>query len=447
MSKKLDLDPGQHSFYGSLRFRVESGNPYVLGRQLYPGFESTQVVYIFNLPLTFISDKHFSLTLYEVPLLLQVKKKYFECASAILEPSFTQILEDVYYSSSFHSVNLRDALKSLLDSILHAGPCSILVSGTKGVGKSLAVTYLLNSILNENEDVILVDIDPGQGLACQFGLIGITYINKSYLVSEFFNDSHELEQKLYIYGSDTPSEDINLFLKIVDEMKKNIPQDKFVVINTFSLTENNILFSILQNTVEKLNPKHFIQIARNGETSLSLSKSCIKIYPDHIQLKKGLSPKERRELRLINYFEFDTTLVSVEPKVVDLTKTFIYTTVSVPEPEILNALNGSIVYLSRINKEVPDGNTAVMILKNAPISCSYGSAIVRAINKDARKLYLITPIDISNLNLIVYAKQTVPSCFYLNTNGSIPCYYTPSSLLKKNPGSSTLFSSYNGSDI
>ena len=115
----------------------------------------------------------------------------------------------------------------------------------------------------------------------------------------------------------------------------------------------------------------------------------------------------------------------------------------VPNPEILNAINGSIVYLSSIDKEVPEGNTSVMILKNVPITCSHGSAIVRAVDKDSRKAYLITPIDISNVNLLVLGEQNVPSCFYVNTDGSVPCYFTPNSLLKKNPGSDTLSSSYN----
>lgn len=421
----MHFNSGFHSFYGLMEITVVSGSPTVLGAELQQGFSDNFFAPIYSLPLTFESQNGFSLKINSLSQdYLAPNEIRFYIPSSVPE-GYQQITRGVYYSTIMKGALFPPPSVRFIDNITKRKPSSILIAGSKGSGKSTFARFAVNRILNSHNQVAFLDLDPGQP---EFNLPGTIslYVVDKYLFGPPEHQTKILDNefnKSVFYGSPSVGDNLDFFMQCVAQVLTNIPNNTYLVINSFGWIKD-LGFDIHQKLIEILKPGATIVVHKSDEKPEEINT---RIFRVEVQPKSGIfsiSPKEHRELRISTYFRRQIGPISYQqPLEIPLNSVrFAILHVPVDPSEILTAVNGSVVALCFDDRKFSRPKTKVSILKEVfPFNCQ-GFGLIRAIDKDNNKLYLLTFLEPTGFNTVLLGPVNTPPNLYLDTPRCNPNY-------------------------
>jgi polynucleotide 5'-hydroxyl-kinase GRC3/NOL9 len=414
--------PGTHSFYGICDVTVVSGTPTFHGAKVSPGSSFFLAAPIYGLPFPCDSSSPFSLRLSPRALddvLPEEQQFYFPSNPP---DGFKELLSGVFYSRIIHGPTYPlKALRSV-DDMAARRPCTVLVSGAKGNGKSTFVRYIVNRLLNSCSSVVLLDLDIGQSEISHPGSISLATIRHIVATApEFHTDAAD---KVCFYGGTSPSEDPGAFKDSVSYMIRRIPPGLFVVINSFGWVEHYGL-ELHRELNEMIQPAMVFVIHRPNEPLPEFAPGIFRVEIAPRPGAVSITPQLHRELRILGLFRRGTESISTrQPIPVPTTAVRIgFARVDVSPREALTAICGSLVALCDDDREFSPPSRKVSLLRNVPPMLCRGFAIVRAVDKEKAILYLITPDDKPiNFNTIVMGRVFLPAALFADSGWTRPNY-------------------------
>ena len=202
-----------------------------------------------------------------------------------------------YNQTKIYGLNsyLEDFIKLYNKKIL---PNKILLSGSKGIGKSTLAYHLINYSLSINED-FSYDVKNFQ----------INSNNKDFkLINNHSNPNFDLKDK----KDDKKNIDINQIRSLIEKLNKSSLNSKprFVLINNIEFLNTNSINALLKTLEEPNDNIYFILINNDKNVLSTLTSRCLsfKISLSHEQSKKIITHLIEDELinlindDLLNYY-------------------------------------------------------------------------------------------------------------------------------------------------
>ncbi len=192
---------------------------------------------------------------------------------------------------------IEDSWKSTVEKILLSK--RIMLLGAIDSGKSTFARYVLSCFIHEGLNVTFVDSDVGQSSIAVPGTIGIKRITK-------LEDINSFADRLFFFGSVTPSASISRFLKVFQEAIKtadsyNIP----VVVDTTGFISGDGKFLKLKK-IEIFKPDLVVGFQRTDEIEEILNEiqvSCIVFKPSIYVKPRNLEERDKyRKRKFQKYF-------------------------------------------------------------------------------------------------------------------------------------------------
>lgn len=160
--------------------------------------------------------------------------------------------------------NTKDTVEAVVNDFKSRRSSRVILAGAKNLGKSTTMRYLVNKLLNETEQVLVLDFDPGQSEFTPAGCVTMNIVRKPLLGPNFTHLQTPYHQ-IYIGGIDVTrclTNYIDGVKKIIecsnnylDKHKNLIP----VVVNTMGFCKN-IGWDIMCYIIKSIKPTDVIQI-------------------------------------------------------------------------------------------------------------------------------------------------------------------------------------------
>ncbi|XP_051156557.1 polynucleotide 5'-hydroxyl-kinase NOL9 [Leptopilina boulardi] len=329
-----------------------------------------------------------------------------------------------------------------------------LIFGGKSVGKSTFSKYLANTILQEMNNVIFVNLDPGQTECTPSGCISLNLIDTPFLGPNFTQLRTPYYQ-IYI-GDINVANCVTRYLEAVKMLVNRLKNDSKisqlpVIINTMGFCKG-IGWDIALCIIRIFQPTNVIQImskkARNNFENYLTKDAAIQqklswtihesdnydelSYKFH-QINSeaeihgngetfNLEPYQKRDLVMLAYLSQITrgkqpikSLKNTIPSINDITPykgplSSLYlslTQTGVPLTHVLAAMNGNIVALCGYDPSAESNNLATHsksenshVLIRTPLTTCYGFGIIRGIDMEQKILYINTPLEFTELKQV-----------------------------------------------
>ena len=409
----LNLNTGLNSFYGIMKFKVNSENIELNGAILKPNVFYDLIAPIYSLPLTLFSQNPFTIDLIPIPQDSLHNEEIHLYFLNFIPDGFQQVSSGIYFSFIFNGVVYPRPCLKFIDTIILSHPTTLFISGEKGIGKSTFSRFLINKILTHYSDVYYLDIDPGQPEFFLPGTISLVHYTEYLFQPPEFNTN--LSHQSLFYGGISPSDNISFFFECLNQLNSTIPKGSYLIINSFGWIED-LGFIIHQDLLKILTPEHVFVLHKADSNPILIRDRSFKVQ---INPRPGLisyKPFSLRDLRLITYItRSNLPISSQQPQIIDLTKCRIgFYCIECPPTECLTVLNGSIVCLCNDDRKFPETNKPINILKTMVPLTSLGYGLVRAICRKSFKLYIYTPLNLSEIhvNTILMGSVLTPEVFY-----------------------------------
>jgi polynucleotide 5'-hydroxyl-kinase GRC3/NOL9 len=302
-----------------------------------------------------------------------------------------------------------------IDSVISRNSRGIIfVGGSIRVGKSTFCRYVMNRILNNHSCVALLDLDVGQPLFSLCGTVSLAIL--SDFVFQPPEHTSNLAQHVVFYGSASPADNVERYLSHVKAIVDQIPEDIFVVVNSFGWVED-LGLRIHHDLMDIIRPTTTILLTKSNETPSPINTRTFKIEVNPRSGVVPLNARRHRCLRLVSYFR--TGLESLDcqqPLEIPLSDVRIaLSCIDVPGSEILTAICGGFVALSWDERTFGTSEAPVSILRDVQPLPVNGFAIVRAVDKRKWRLFLLVPVDDVKFNTLVFGNIPVPGSVYNDT--------------------------------
>ncbi|XP_011314586.1 polynucleotide 5'-hydroxyl-kinase NOL9 [Fopius arisanus] len=337
----------------------------------------------------------------------------------------------------------------------------ILVAGGKSVGKSTTGRYFVNRLLEISKTVLFVDLDLGQAEFTPSGCISVNVVQQPLLGANFTHLRTPYHQ-IYVGGADPTKylmnyiEGVRLLYEFLErcEELEGLP----VVINTMGFCKG-IGWDIMCYVIRMMRPNQVVQItskrAKNNYDQLltceimnrqnptwnvsmeNIPEDSLK-YQLHVMETEAESPSQngeqwniepyqQREIVMLAYLSGILNAKRGErgPKheltsineVVPYEVPFSAVKISLGKPlvpQILSVMNGNIVAMCGIvcqDTESSESREKVgypEVMMRAPPAVCYGFGILRGIDMTKEKLYINTPLSLSELKHVNCLIGSIP---------------------------------------
>ena len=408
--RKLTLEPGLHAFYGAAKLTLHEGSVVFRGARLPLGFTGEFVFPFHALPGTMSVETKAEITLEEIP-----KTHFAECELGYLTgpktpANFEQIFETLFYKSTGVEPDYPAPLIDKINEIIEGEPSKILVSGRGG--KSTFCRFLVNAIISRHGHCFFVDIDPGQPDRTLPELISMRRLD-SFVLGTPEHLTRVDREKLQIYTGEvtiTKIQSYQALLKLADAC----PEGEFIVINSHGWCDG-LGKDIQKDVVTLFQPSHVLVMYMEGTEPPDIVSdqfnACLTGKPP----AREISKRDHRELRIITYF-----LRGQLPPVAQQPISFRLSAVRFglafdgyfDFSQVPALISGSLVYLCHDDRQYKPIRKQLTIVKTlCPMQC-VGVGIVKAIDVENDVVYIATPDQPTNVNLIVVSSQTVPAILF-----------------------------------
>ncbi|CAJ1084489.1 polynucleotide 5'-hydroxyl-kinase NOL9 [Xyrichtys novacula] len=366
------------------------------------------------------------------------------------------------------SESYRDALNTLVNACTgdFDGCAVILVCGTKNVGKSTFIRFLINTLLNHTTSVDYLEGDLGQTEFTPAGCLSLSTIREP-LLGPPFTHQNSPEHMIY-YGQTSCESDLDRFLESMKSLwhRRSPSRETPVIINTMGWVKG-FGFQLLVDLIRFFPVSHVVQLSHGGTTQCPLltpdflktahgcqthppAPTALDEFTDihtpprsytHLNVQsefqgvgrqgtaKHQRTNEHRELSLLAYL---SQLQSADPGPVrplhSLTPYQVPHTAlalgaihcEISPSHMLYAANASLVGLCCLGEKVTSRGGPVM-LSQAPICPCVGFGVLRGIDMERGLYFLLTPVDPSVLckvNCLLLGAISLPSCILTTQPGS-----------------------------
>lgn len=365
------------------------------------------------------------------------------------------------------SWSYREALNTVVNACKgdFDGCAVILVCGTKNVGKSTFIRFLINTLLNHTSSVDYLEGDLGQTEFTPAGCLSLLTIREPLLGPPF---THQCTPENMIYYGQTSCEsDLERYLESLKSLwrRRSPSRETPVVINTMGWVKG-FGFQLLVDMIRFFPVSHVVQLSHGGITQ------CPTLTPDFLRTAHGCqthpaaqtaldefteshSPprsyvhlnvqsefqgvgrqgtakhqrtNEHRELSLLAYL---SQMQSADPGPVRPLHSL--TPYQVPHSAValgvihceiapshmFYAANASLVGLCCLGEKVTSRGGPVT-LSQAPICPCLGLGVLRGIDMERGLYFLLTPVDPSILrkvNCLLLGAVSLPSCVLTTQSG------------------------------
>ncbi|XP_053137036.1 polynucleotide 5'-hydroxyl-kinase NOL9 [Hemicordylus capensis] len=349
----------------------------------------------------------------------------------------------------------------------------ILVCGSKSVGKSTFNRYLINLLLNRLPCIEFLECDLGQPEFTPPGCVSLINVTEPLLGPPFTHQ--RTPRKMVYFGETSCEQDTERYIDTLKYVFSAYERDVPLLINTMGWVKGAGLL-LLVDIIRLLSPSHLVQISAQDFTDMpTLSPEYIrcaaglhtrgKVAPRCKNLGSGLGDLEPcrgqgdslpphkllcvqpqfpgagvagdgrthssvlRDMAVLGYLgqlqppEVDPVLPlhSLVPYQVPFNAVALKVIhADVAPAHILYSLNASWVGLCRIPDEVRGKSDGPVVLTQTPICDCLGFGIVRGIDMDKKRYYILTPVAPENLrrvNCLLIGSIPIPNCIFLNQPG------------------------------
>ncbi|KAK9464727.1 Pre-mRNA cleavage complex II protein Clp1-domain-containing protein [Lipomyces arxii] len=313
-----------------------------------------------------------------------------------------------------------------------------VICGSKSAGKSTFARLLLNAMISSTKDAVaFFDLDPGQP---EFGPPGVLSLN--VLASPVFGPPYShgalaSSVKALHFGFTTPRDAPEAYILLIRSLMEYYVMELSgtpMIVNTTGWTKGygvELLGEILKivhatDTVYIGTSLNHPDLDTNLELGPLLQKSStvVREISPATTANARQSAADARMTQMLSYFysrdrdewDFDTPLTHTRPYVVPYTQELILEILAgdgVADEHILAVLNGTVVGLSVVAGKLPVRVTQGMALATrtasvpeAEISC-LGLAIVRAVDRTAQTLHILTPVPVDIIRAHIFAGKQI----------------------------------------
>ncbi|DBB09307.1 hypothetical protein WJX82_006257 [Trebouxia sp. C0006] len=359
-----------------------------------------------------------------------------------------QLVPSVQMASRRYPQHWLQATEDIVQSGREGGSPSVAVVGSKGVGKSTLARLLVNSLLEVSPVVAFLDTDSGQSELTVPGLVSLTLLDKP-----LFGPAHmHMQQptKSHFIGDLSPQSNPLHYLSSIRSLhewywnhsgttKDGETVRPPLVINTHGWIKG-LGFELLAQVLESTCPSHVLQLDTNNANS-SLPP-CVWWLPEDVQshqrpavyqlpsvgaVQQGMGndvqdspvsswaprqpPSEQRALQWLAFARqctghhlnscswelpaFATAaddLACSPPYRVPVSHfNVIFHEASIAAPQVLQALSGSLVALTKAAGDALAGNKHAGAAATTAVSECLGIGIVRSVDPVKQLLYILTP--------------------------------------------------------
>ncbi|XP_041654250.1 polynucleotide 5'-hydroxyl-kinase NOL9 [Cheilinus undulatus] len=365
------------------------------------------------------------------------------------------------------SESYRDALNTVVNACNgdFDGCAVVLVCGTKNVGKSTFIRFLINTLLNHTTSVDYLEGDLGQTEFTPAGCLSLSTVREPLLGPPFTHQSTP-EHMIY-YGQSSCEWDLDRYLESLKSLWRRRSQSREtpVIINTMGWVKG-FGFQLLVDMIRFFPVSHVVQLSHGGITQ------CPALTPDFLRTAHGYhthppaqtaldelteshSPprsythlnvqaefqgvgrqgtskhqrsNEHRELSLLAYLSQLQSadpgpvrpLHSLTPYQVPHTAVALGVThCEIAPSHMFYAANASLVGLCCLGEKITSRGGPV-VLSQAPICPCVGFGVLRGIDMERGLYYLLTPVDPSILrkvNCLLLGALSLPSCILTTQPG------------------------------
>jgi polynucleotide 5'-hydroxyl-kinase GRC3/NOL9 len=298
------------------------------------------------------------------------------------------------------------------------GPSSLsFIAGDQGSGKSHFSRFLSNSIISRHGLVYYVDLDCGQPEMSLPGVVSLTAC-RSFLLSAPEQQLFRPDQRMFFAGG--LRTDRLTYFQAVLRILDSIPRDACAVINSNGYLWGEAGIGFQRDLITLLKPDHVFFLHSGGGPEI-LTESQLNVEISRLpSLAPPASQKVKRTLRIAGYF-----LRGKPPMIVQQPVTVPVRSVRFGLPldeffdyfEVPSIFSGSLVYLCIDERQFRPIQKLVTIVKQISAVQVKGFGFVKAIDLEHKVIYIVTPVDVSDINLLCYIPLDIPAIFY----GESPC--------------------------
>ncbi|KAI1726930.1 mRNA cleavage and polyadenylation factor CLP1 p-loop domain-containing protein [Ditylenchus destructor] len=385
-------------------------------------------------------------------------------------PRFTSLVSEPGFplpSISLYNASEQSVIKEIIEKIrLDNGP--ILILGSKGVGKSTLMRYLVNEMLSRQNarKIFLLDTDVGQSEVGPPGCISLTHIEKPLLGASFASQQRSFKDS-YFFGSNSPAVNFDLYLKQVSTLLSRY--------RARQNSENSLLFvnaigwveepggEILRNLLEMIAPKVLVNIECSGAVSFRVPEHylsrTIKLQRKLFESQRSKTSAATLRAYLVAGYLAQCFDLYPAPSLADLRFSNIlsfrvkFSTISVyfhsdlshiADKHILCVLNCALVALCEVEEEFENHFETSPVGKSGQLPsrlvqkksdngdlCSvmlrcYGYGLIRAIDMEKQLFYMITPVEseiLSKVKVFALGHELQTPAMVLDTQSYEPAPY------------------------
>ncbi|XP_020507018.2 polynucleotide 5'-hydroxyl-kinase NOL9 [Labrus bergylta] len=393
-----------------------------------------------------------------------------ELVSAVLDTPLNG-LGMIPLVSNVEGLKMSESYREALNTVVNAcngdfdGCAVILVCGTKNVGKSTFIRFLINTLLNHTTSVDYLEGDIGQTEFTPAGCLSMSTVREP-LLGPPFTHQRTPEQMIY-FGQSSCESDLDRYLESLKSLWRRRPlsRETPIIINTMGWVKG-FGFQLLVDMIRFFPVSHLVQLSHGGTTQ------CPVLTPDFLRMAHGYqthppaqtaldefteshSPprsythlnvqsdfqgvgrqgtskhqrtNEHRELSLLSYLSQLQSadpgpvrpLHSLTPYQVPHTAVALGVThCEITPSHMFYAANASLVGLCCLGEKITSRGGPV-VLSQAPICPCVGFGVLRGIDMERGLYLLLTPVDPSILrkvNCLLLGSLSLPSCIITSQPG------------------------------
>ncbi|XP_055327413.1 polynucleotide 5'-hydroxyl-kinase NOL9-like isoform X2 [Paramacrobiotus metropolitanus] len=310
----------------------------------------------------------------------------------------------------------------------------ILLCGSKNVGKSTTVRFIVNFLLRLYPKVHCFDCDLGQSECNPPGCCALHSCTKPLLGAPFCR-LHDPDAACYL-AEVSPSGVRHQYKRGLEFVFGKRTERVPIVVNTMGWIEK-LGLDLLHFTSELTKPDLIIELVKEKETGVSASlyrkPSCrvITLYSaaEKAEPASHVAPAIKRKMSILSYLSassptFGPINESTPYRIKFSNISLYFTEVGVSVSHLLTVLDGSYVGLIQLDNKNGrpvrrDVYGDVNVLREFPLGNCLGFGIVRGIDTKARCLFVLTPLadgKMQDVNVLMHGTITVPDEVYLTQN-------------------------------
>ncbi|KAF5304256.1 hypothetical protein FQA39_LY09783 [Lamprigera yunnana] len=309
----------------------------------------------------------------------------------------------------------------------------VLLAGGKGVGKSTMMRYMINKLLMDNDEVTVIDLDPGQPEFTVPGCISISNIREPIFGPNF---THLRDPKVCLF---IPNIDISRqphqYIKVVIELMtyyENISR-KPTIVNFMGFTRG-LGLHLFSSTVVSVKPTCIIEIRSSNVKKNFTEEISAEVINKHINvLTQFLLPFSDFQIITLQSMSDQKIGWQLQPRQIRemCVLSYLGRVMNKNEMYLANVTNFLyVISLSSINlicKDTPvspaivNGNVVALCSSTSNSYICYGWGVVRALNFEAEELYLLTPVAenvLSQVTTLILGSVTLPPSVIMNTSNA-----------------------------